>query len=177
MSLQELAIGQPIHALQHFLREIATYYSSIPTVVPDGIFGEQTKESVKAFQRLFKLTPNGEVDYEAWVKIVEIYNYIVDSKNLPGRAFIYPHPLYIVNIGDTSEHLLIIQGMLYNISQKFSNITPPYMTGKHDELSTQAIKDIQKIIGSNTNGVIDKNTWNMIAKIYEMYVTNNRVDE
>ena len=48
-----LFVGQPIRNAQCYLRRIAYEYKEIPLVVPDGIFGQQTRRSVAAFQKKY----------------------------------------------------------------------------------------------------------------------------
>ena len=65
--------GSKVRQIQEQLNAIAEVYSSIPMTGADGIFSEATKESVRAFQRLFGLPASGIVDYPTWYKIQEIY--------------------------------------------------------------------------------------------------------
>ena len=59
--------------LQEQLNAIAEVYSALPAVSVDGIYGEQTKESVRRFQSVFGLPATGVVDYPTWYKVQEIY--------------------------------------------------------------------------------------------------------
>ena len=45
------------------MRKIS-YSREIPAVVPDGIFGQQTKTAVEEFQKLYGLEVTGEADAE-----------------------------------------------------------------------------------------------------------------
>lgn len=65
--------GQKVIQLQEQLNTIADVYSSIPGISVDGIFGEATQNSVRAFQSLFGLPATGIVDYPTWYKVQEIY--------------------------------------------------------------------------------------------------------
>ena len=65
--------GQKVTQLQEQLNTIADVYSSIPGINVDGIFGEATQNSVRAFQSLFGLSATGIVDYPTWYKVQEIY--------------------------------------------------------------------------------------------------------
>ena len=65
--------GQKVTQLQEQLNTIADVYSSIPGINVDGIFGDATQNSVRAFQSLFGLPATGIVDYPTWYKVQEIY--------------------------------------------------------------------------------------------------------
>ena len=55
-----------IMELQQKLYDVSKVQKDIPPVIPDGIFGDETEESVKAFQRKFGFSETGRVDFELW---------------------------------------------------------------------------------------------------------------
>ena len=176
MEIFELGIGQPVRSLQTFLREISRFYNSIPSVIPDGIYGTQTRNSVLAFQKAFFLDETGEANNDTWDKIVEVYTYLIAATSEPKSVKIYPGADYIIDTNDKSENLYVLQAMIFVISAKFGNITTPDINGVHDEKSVQAIKDIQAISGLEPTGVIDRFVFDIIADMYEKFVSRNRIN-
>lgn len=67
------ASGLKVRQLQEQLNTIGNVYSAIPSVIPDGIYGERTKDAVREFQSVFGLLQTGIVDYRTWYKIQEIF--------------------------------------------------------------------------------------------------------
>ncbi|MCI8514995.1 MAG: peptidoglycan-binding protein [Lachnospiraceae bacterium] len=67
------ASGDKVRQMQEQLNAIASVYTAIPTLVPDGIFGERTQGSVREFQSVFGLPVTGVVDYRTWYKISQIF--------------------------------------------------------------------------------------------------------
>ena len=65
--------GSKVRQIQEQLNLIGEFYSSIPVLIPDGIYGERTADAVRAFQKIFRLPQTGIVDYPTWYKISEIY--------------------------------------------------------------------------------------------------------
>lgn len=65
--------GDKVKQLQEQLDAIASVYSAIPRVAPDGIYGPATAESVRVFQSIFGLPQTGVVDFATWYKISHIY--------------------------------------------------------------------------------------------------------
>jgi peptidoglycan hydrolase-like protein with peptidoglycan-binding domain len=65
--------GQKVMQLQEQLDTIAQVYTAIPRVTADGIYGEGTQASVKAFQKIFDLSQTGVVDFATWYTISQIY--------------------------------------------------------------------------------------------------------
>lgn len=67
------ATGNKVRQIQEQLNVIAQAYPAIPRTDVDGIYGEQTKNSVRRFQNVFGLPETGITDYPTWYKIQEIY--------------------------------------------------------------------------------------------------------
>ena len=65
--------GNDVQRMQQYLQVISRSYSRIPSLVPDGIFGDNTLAAVEAFQRLFGLTEDGIVGPDTWNKILEVW--------------------------------------------------------------------------------------------------------
>lgn len=65
--------GQKVRQMQNQLNVISGAYPLIPKIAEDGIFGNNTAEAVKVFQKVFNLPSNGIVDYPTWYKISQIY--------------------------------------------------------------------------------------------------------
>lgn len=72
-SLQNGSSGEAVRTIQEQLNRISRNYPAIPEVAADGIYGPETEEAVRTFQRIFKLPQTGVVDYRTWYKISEIY--------------------------------------------------------------------------------------------------------
>lgn len=84
---QELTLGssgQKVRQLQEQLDAIATIYSSIPRVTPDGVYGPATQEAVSAFQSVFGLPETGVVDFRTWYRISHIYVSVTRIAELDG---------------------------------------------------------------------------------------------
>ena len=65
--------GDKVRQMQEQLDEIATVYSAIPRVTPDGIYGSGTANAVREFKSIFGLPQTGVVDFATWYKISHIY--------------------------------------------------------------------------------------------------------
>lgn len=72
-SLKAGSSGEKVRQMQRQLNVIAGAYPLIPKIAEDGIFGSDTEEAVKVFQKIFGLTQDGIVGFKTWYKISEIY--------------------------------------------------------------------------------------------------------
>lgn len=65
--------GDKVRQMQEQLDAIATVYSTIPNITPDGIYGQATERAVREFQSIFGLPVTGIVDFATWYKISHIF--------------------------------------------------------------------------------------------------------
>lgn len=65
--------GEKVRQLQEQLDTVASIYTAIPRVAPDGIYGPATARAVEAFQSIFGLPVTGVTDFATWYKISHIY--------------------------------------------------------------------------------------------------------
>ncbi len=65
--------GSKVRQMQEQLNVIAGTYPQVPKITADGIYGQNTANAVKIFQRIFNLPQTGSVDYPTWYKISEVY--------------------------------------------------------------------------------------------------------
>ena len=65
--------GEKVRQLQNQLNTISKGYPLIPKIAADGVYGEDTANAVKTFQKVFHLPQTGVVDYPTWYRISDIY--------------------------------------------------------------------------------------------------------
>lgn len=65
--------GEKVRQIQQQLNRIAQNYPALPTVSADGIYGQNTANAVRTFQRIFNIPATGIVDYPTWYEISNIY--------------------------------------------------------------------------------------------------------
>ena len=74
---------------------VSLFYPDIPSVTQDGIYGNETKNAVVAFQQSEGLTPDGIVGEETWDRLYSVYKGAVDSTTSESDNFepiLYPYP-------------------------------------------------------------------------------------
>ena len=71
--LQIGSTGNSVRTVQSQLNAISDKYPSIKKIAVDGIYGQNTVDSVKQFQNIFGLSETGSVDYATWYEISKVY--------------------------------------------------------------------------------------------------------
>ncbi|MDE5699139.1 MAG: peptidoglycan-binding protein, partial [Lachnospiraceae bacterium] len=97
VTLRQGSRGQDVITLQYLLNVISEYYSAIPNIAQDGIFGSGTRQAVIAFQNEMQLSPDGIVGVRTWNALYDTYLGIKDNISLPGSDTF----AYTVKSGDT----------------------------------------------------------------------------
>ena len=71
--LQMGSTGQDVRVVQEQLNAISNNFPAIKKVRVDGLFGEETRNSVETFQGVFRLPADGIVGFNTWYKLSEIF--------------------------------------------------------------------------------------------------------
>lgn len=167
-------INQPIRNLQRALRRISYDYDSIPLVVPDGIYGEDTEAAVRAFQNQFNLPSTGVVNQRTWDEIIRQYDNVLNKYTEGKTLAVFPSPFFIIELDDQNEIVYIVQATLAGLGDRYSNFTKNEVTGKYNAGDVENIKTLQKISGLPQTGIVDKNTWDALAEIFESDISKSR---
>ena len=173
----ESFIEQPIRSLQTMLRVIAEDNRQIPTLVPDGIYGPTTMNSVTAFQRMYGLPITGITDQNTWDKIVEIYDDALIRVGPAESIEIIMEPGEIFRIGDSNAYIYLLQSILVQLSKDNPTISPPDHNGVLDNPTSEALAAFQFLAGLPPTGELDKITWKYLAKQFTLSASKERAKQ
>lgn len=178
--------GNDVIRIQAALNRISQNYPAIPKILPiDGIFGPQTENAVKEFQRVFNLTVDGIVGKATWYKINSLYVGIrrltelnAEGVKLFGIDISYPDA---IQEGDTGEKVSILQFILNILSEFYSNVPPVPETGTFGPLTKNSVISFQRNNGLPENGIVDDQTWNVMYRqfkgIVDTVMSTNRLND
>ncbi len=173
---------QAVENLQRYLRRLSFHDADIPQISIDGIFGEETKNALIAFQTKYGIEPTGRADLYTWNMLYEIF--LKNELETSPPSMIDPFPRfpndYSIGKGEPigAEGALltyVIQIMLIELSSLYDEIlsagveSPPYPSGVFDEQTENAVKSFQRINGLEESGRVDKPTWNTLAAVYNKH--------
>lgn len=79
--------GTYVRDIQRYLNEISNNYPAIPKNIVDGIYGENTRKSVRKFQEIFNVNVSGVVEYDTWYAISNIYVAVTEIAELREDGF------------------------------------------------------------------------------------------
>lgn len=126
--------GDNVRWIQTRLNRIGLNYPAIPKISPvNSTFDKATEDAVKAFQRIFNLTPDGIVGKGTWYKLNQIYNGVkrlaeLDSEGLTLQEVSKQYP-ETLSAGQSGGAVRLIQYYLNTIGLSNSSIPPIAMDG------------------------------------------------
>ena len=156
--------GENVATIQTAINRISTNYPSIPKMYPvDGIFGEATERSVKQFQRIFNLTPDGIVGKATWYKMISLYTGITrlselnsEGQTIFGRSLEYPDA---ISEGNRGEKVIILQFFINVIASVNPFVPAVPITGTFGPETKNAVIAFQQNNGLATDGIVGAKTW------------------
>lgn len=168
MMTAEQYVGQPIRSLQTMLRTIAHADETLIRLVPDGIYGPNTVQAVREFQRQQELPVTGETDNATWDQIVAVYTRKSPAVLPAAPVCIRWTPNQVLPAGSRNSHLFLMQAMLQALGRFFVNAPAVRATGVHDAASVAAVRWLQKLSGLPQTGAIDQTTWAYLSGLYTL---------
>lgn len=149
--------GNDVRVLQEYLNYIAKSYPEIPTVTPDGIFGEATAAQVRAFKELFGIGGNPErVNAVSWNAISGVYDDLYERGAVTYlRASAKVNSDKIYKFGDFSEEIIGINRLLFDLSGKMGLKPRPSVSPYFGKRSALAVKNLRKRYGLPDGEAID----------------------
>lgn len=158
--------GTGVQEVQFFLRTLAAYNPSIPSVTVDGIFGRGTQNAVRAFQSFYNEVVDGIVGRNTWNTLVDQYRGThevpVPSEPIVTREY----PGTLIRQGSTGSDVSYIQGLLNSIGNVFAQIPTLAVDGVFGAGTGSAVIVFQRLFGLSQDGIVGKLTWDRLNEIY-----------
>lgn len=173
--------GEEVYRIKIQLNRIGKNYPAIPGIpYTNAAFDAPTEEAVKAFQKIFNLTPDGIVGKSTWYKIKETYAGVKRLNELAGEGLtiteaqrVYPNALVP---GTAAEAVRTVQYYLSFLSFFFENIDFVPLTGVFDAETEKAVRAFQETYGLTADGIVGKQTWNKLTSVYNDIVSSLPAD-
>ncbi len=163
--------GNDVRDIQVRLNRISKNYPSIPKIPQnDGIFGTETENAVKAFQRIFFLDDDGIVGRATWYSIARVYTAVkrlseVYSEGISNEeiADIFATSL---NEGDSGVAVRELQYFLSLISLFNANVESTRIDGYYGENTANALTSFQIAYGLPQTEGVTPQLWDEIYSVY-----------
>jgi len=169
--------GTLVVKLQFVLAYLSQFYPDLPLVVQSGVFRENTRDAVIAFQRRYGLTPDGIVGPITWRRLWDAYFAALGSvppehptgPTLPAGP---PYPGVLVRQGSSGPDVAIMQEYLNVIGRVFPSIAQLTVDGVFGPRTLASVTAFQRQFGLNPDGIIGSITWYAIVEEYNRIRAN-----
>ena len=162
----ESFIGQPIRSLQTMLRVLAEDSDDYIPLIPDGIYGPETRNAVTVFQRRHGIPATGVADQQTWETVVTKYEPVLVRTDAAQPLYIVLNPGQVIRKGERHPNIYLVQAILTVLSETYESIPRPSATGLLDEATADALASFQQQSGLPMTGNLDKVTWKQLALHY-----------
>ena len=169
-----LSIGSQsdaVRTMQNYLNRIRVNYPLIPQIAnPNGVFGSDTADAVRTFQRTFNMVADGIIGRDTWNKISFIFVGVtrlaeLDSEGI--RITIGQNPPNVVlSQGSRGENVIELQYILNVVSQFYPTVPPVIQDGVFGASTKNAVIEFQKTFALTPDGVVGPATWNKLYAVY-----------
>ena len=170
--------GLGVQNIQYLISYLAEFYSTIPSVAIDGIYGSSTADAVRAVQRTFELPITGEVDFSTWDVLYRTYLGFIETipfEYVEGNVL--PYPGIPLRIGSEDDSVRVLQEYLNFISGYIPEIPSINVTGYFGTQTRGAVIAFQQLYGIPTTGTVGSVTWNAISDLYSDLFNGSRLGE
>ena len=159
--------GTSVQNLQFYLKTIAAFNPFIPDLAIDGRFGRATENAVRAFQSYYGLYVDGIVGENTWNRIVGVYLDVTEE----GRLTLRTYPGYLLRQGSSGDNVLYVQMLLNRIRPVFVTIPSVSEDGVFGSRTRLAVREFQRVFGLGVDGIVGRNTWNALNRVYGSVVS------
>lgn len=166
MRPDESFIGNPVRSLQSMLRAIAKANDKPTTLIPDGIYGQETARSVTEFQHRHGIPATGVADQATWDQIVDDYASARIEVSNAEPVNVVLNCNQVIEQGEYNPSVLLAQAILMLLADTYGCFPAPNVSGTLDAATVDALESVQMLCDLPVTGKLDKKTWKNLALHY-----------
>lgn len=161
--------------LQTFLQQLAFFDPRIPFAAVNGIFNDETRRALEAYQEISRLPVTGQADRETWESLYGDYLRAQAAHSRPEAISPFPHgDGYLISTGEESELVGILHHMLHTMLIIHDDLGELPDGIRYDNRTENAVRIFQRKNGLPGNGQVDRATWDILAREYNRIIPQNQ---
>lgn len=162
---------EDIYDIQNKLYTISRHKNSRPDILPDGIMGDKTLRAIMRFQSDNGIEGNGVVDGETRRLIDDIYEQTLYEQSRPQHIHFYNKgEVPDLKLGDSADEVFMIQLIFRALAREFLDYIEEEISGYFSNITEQNVKEFQRVNDFEQIGIVDRKTWDRLAKYYNSFV-------
>ena len=107
---------EAVREVQTYLRTLAGFFDELPVLAVDGIYGDETREAVRIFQRKTGLIETGDTDGETFALLFSMYTDVKEPEE--GAGVLLPSRIFPLRLGDSGSYVRILQAVLGEVLER-----------------------------------------------------------
>lgn len=160
--------AEAVKNLQRYLRRLSFEENGPERVSIDGVFEDNTRQSLTSFQRGAGLEPTGVADRQTWDALFAEYSRLIErDKNEELSLFPSLPSDYSFGLGDEFLLVKILQLLMIELALVYDIFEDISDNGVYDESTEQAVRAFQQKNLLGDTGRVDRRTWARIVREYE----------
>ena len=164
--------GTSVRKMQNYLNRIRVNFPLIPLISnPNGVYGADTGDAVRTFQKTFKLTADGVIGRATWNQITFIYVGVTKLAELNGEGerigIGLKPPASVLSEGSRGHDVLELQFILDYIGAFYDAIPVVIKDGVFGASTKNAVVAFQKAFGLPQDGVVGPSTWDKLYSVFK----------
>ena len=157
VSMRVGSTGAGVRMVQEAINKLAPTVPGMWQITVDGIFGNNTRDAVMAFQRIFGLVVDGIVGPITWNRLMQEANITAGTPQIP------PFPGTNLSVGSTGANVRLIQEAINTLAPLFpGRLWRLTVDGIYGNMTRDAIYAFQSIFNLPLTGVVNEATWNLL---------------
>lgn len=170
-SVEEKKISA-VREIQKYFLALSRAGMEVPTLRVDGIYGPETVGAVRIFQALMGIPVTGVVDLITWNILYSEYEKALENSNKTEP--IYPFEGIFsggtVRPSERGNIVYILQILLETVAEYYNESVKQVINGYFDEVTEENLRAFQRTNNLPVTGILDKNTWNVLSRVYNDYI-------
>lgn len=162
--MYDIRENDPTREVQKYLLEISYATHGLPHLAIDGIYGEETRGTVRLFQERNRLPVTGTVDYATWNELYRQYGEAREerlARTLPPLRDPLP-----ITLRTSGSDVSLIQILLAAVSRSLYPLGFVPEEGRYDLATQRAVRAYQRFRSLPPSGSVDRDT---LAALWEDY--------
>lgn len=168
-TLREGDRGSIVSWMQYALNVVSQFIDSVPRVTMSGLFDEETKNALIAFQQTYGLPETGVADRDTWDMLSSVFDRSLRA--IPPKDQLYTYPGTPLSEGSSGEAVQILQSYLNRLSNEFPYIPKVTADGEFGPRTKAQVMAFQRAQRKEPDGIVDMDTWNLILAEYSRFLT------
>ena len=162
-----------INDRQEAVREIKKYlyvvstraYPEIRRTTIDGQYDEETRRSVKQFQKIMGLTETGVVDIDTFSALYNVYRR--EKDDFYSKDYVIEETGFPIGIGCKGENVRALHILINELAREHPEAADVGMGSFYSSHTAESVRAIERAYGLDESGAVDKALFSRMLKELE----------